>query len=159
MNSEAKQVSLLHEYLREGKLMQIATTDGADSVWLAHCWYAVDDQLRLIFLSREDRVHSQHILRGSGVAGGIIAIDLEGLGQKIRGVTFAGKAELASDDVLDEAYETYSARWPQVQQMVTPNEIRARRTPNRIWRVRPTTYVLFDEVNFPDEPRQEIATW
>jgi uncharacterized protein YhbP (UPF0306 family) len=153
------EAGLLREYVVGGKLMQVSTVASDGAPWLAHCWYAPDKALRLVFLSRGDRRHSQNILQDARVAGGIVTIPLEGLGQKIRGVTFEGIAECVSDADLDGAYATYQSRWPQVHNMVTPEDIRADVTPNRFWRIVVQTYVLFDEVTFGAAPRREIGQW
>jgi uncharacterized protein YhbP (UPF0306 family) len=156
---EDEAAQLLAGYVRKGKLMQVATSTTDGLPWLAHCWYASDASLRLIFLSRADRRHSQHIEENAHVAGGIIAIPLEGLGQKIRGVTFEGTAAMVGDDALDDAYATYCRRWPQVENMISVGDLRTGSTGNRLWCISPTNYVLFDEVNFPTDPRRELTSW
>jgi uncharacterized protein YhbP (UPF0306 family) len=150
---------LLHEYVRKGKLMQLATTSPLGAPWLAHCWYAADERLNLLFMSRARRRHSLEITANPRVAGGIIATDLDGLGQKVRGVIFEGTAEEVGDGELEQAFRTYRDRWPQVEGMASVEMLRAQGEENRLWQVMPTSFVLFDEVNFPTEPRREIGNW
>jgi uncharacterized protein YhbP (UPF0306 family) len=157
--NEPHERALLRSYVSDGKLMQLATISASGAPWLAHCWYATDSDLNLIFMSKADRRHSTNIRDDERVAGGIIAMTLDGLGQKVRGVSFEGTAEQVDEGRLSPAYETYSARWPQVGAMVSVDEISRQATDNRLWRVVPSMYVLFDEVNFPDSPRRELLRW
>lgn len=150
---------LLREYVKQGMLMQICTVSRDGAPWLAHCWYAADRDLNLIFMSKNGRRHSKEILENGRVAGGIIAIQLEGLGQKVRGVTYEGVAKAVESNDLDTAYSTYSGRWPQVEDMVSIEKIRAGESDNRLWRIEPSVFVLFDEINFPEDPRRELRGW
>jgi uncharacterized protein YhbP (UPF0306 family) len=160
MNGAAKrEAELLREYVQAGRLMQLATVSTEGLPWLAHCWYAADSDLKLIFLSRQDRRHSYDIINNGKVAGGIIGIQLEGLGQKVRGVIFEGMAAMVPKDELGSAYAVYSRRWPKVKEMVTLDAIANDQTSNRLWCVRPAGFVLFDEVSFPEEPRRELSEW
>ena len=76
----------LKEYVESGKLMQLATLRSDGSPELCNVWYDPHfgpDLLR--FISRHDRNHSVNICTDGRVAGSIIAIQLEALGQKVRG--------------------------------------------------------------------------
>lgn len=151
--------ALLHEYVRSGSVVQIATCSVTGEPWMAHCWYASDERLNLIFMSRASRKHSEHIMKNPRVSAGILAVPLEGLGQKVRGVILEGNAELVSERDVEAAYKIYKARWPQVAGMVTPEALRDPAGENRLWKVLPRTYVLFDEQNFPSNPRRELRSW
>lgn len=77
--------SLLEEYVRNSTLMQLATLrpDGAPAV--CNVWYDphfTPDILR--FISRHDRRHSDDVRHDKRVAGSIVAVPLEGLGQVAR---------------------------------------------------------------------------
>jgi len=153
------EAALLREYVQGGQLMQIATLASDGGPRVSHCWYAADRELNLVFLSRVGRHHSREILTDKRVAGGIIATPLEGLGQKVRGATFQGTAHQIVPNDLTDAYETYCLRWPQAREMVSLEALTTEATENRLWTVIPTTYVLFDEISFPDEPRRELVAW
>jgi uncharacterized protein YhbP (UPF0306 family) len=150
---------LLRQYVEQGKLMQVATTSDHGSPWLAHCWYAADSNLSLVFMSRTARRHSLEIRNDPRVAGGIVSMDLQGLGQKVRGVIFEGAAEELVDGRADEAYDTYRSRWPQVETLAPLEALRGTDAANRLWRITPSSFILFDEVNFPSEPRRTITEW
>ncbi|MDX6269288.1 MAG: hypothetical protein QOD28_511 [Acidobacteriota bacterium] len=147
---------LVLEYLRSGKVLHLASLSN-DTMWMCHVWYAVGGgPEEIIFTSNKSRRHSRDIRNNSVVAGGVVAIDLEELGQKVRGLSFEGRAEETTGDAMERAYNLYAKRWPQVKKMFTAKQIRSDATDMRMYRVQLTRVVLFDEVNFPDNPRQEL---
>lgn len=149
---------LLEEYVHCGKLMQLATltADGWPSV--SNVWYdAHFDPDILRFISRDDRLHSASIRNDGRVAGSVIAMPLEGLGQKVRGVTFTGVArELGTHGIGPEA-ETFVKRWPASRPALDPYLLARGDTHTRMYEVAVIEWVLFDEVNFPEQPRQVVA--
>jgi uncharacterized protein YhbP (UPF0306 family) len=150
---------LLREYISAGKLMQVASQDPDNKPWLFHVWYAQNSQLELIFASNVARLHSNYIKNSPSVAGGIIAIDLEGLGQKVRGVTFVGDAHECAGQELEEAHETYAARWPNAQELFPLAKIKSGGSPMRMYKITPTQFILFDEDNYRDQPKRVITKW
>ena len=149
--------NLIRGYAAGGLLMQV-TTCNSGQPWIAHVWFAFDEQLNFYFISNRARRHSKEIRVSPKVACGIVHPHLEGLGQKVRGLTFEGVAQeigLAGAD-LDDAYSCYSSRWPNASSYVKKDDIARDLTQVRFYRIRPTLFVLFDEVNFPDNPRQEL---
>jgi uncharacterized protein YhbP (UPF0306 family) len=151
---------LLREYVINGKLMQVATVDSDNKPWLVHVWYAPSSQLELIFTSNVVRLHSDHIRTNSAVAGGIIAIDLKGLGQKgLRGITFTGNAHECAGSELEEAYETYATRWSKARESFPLTDIKSGESPMRMYKITPTQFVLFDEENYPKQPKRVIHEW
>ena len=74
---------LVREYLKEAKLMQIATVKNGKP-WVASVWYANDDDLKLYFISRKSRRHSLELKKNQNVAGAIIKPHTIGSGEKYR---------------------------------------------------------------------------
>lgn len=149
---------LLREYIRMGKLMQVATVQESQP-WVANVWYAFDDRLNLYFISQKTRRHSEEIHQNERVAGSIMAVPLEGLGQKGRGVTFEGAAKELTGVEQRAGFEQYAARWSNVSDYTTLTAIENGESATRIYCITPKLYVLFDEVNFPDISRQEVRSW
>lgn len=146
---------LLEGYVKNGKLMQLATlrTDGAPEI--CNVWYDphfIPDVLR--FISRHDRNHSVNIRTGAPVAGSIVAIPLEGLGQTVRGVTFTGAGRELPTIGIDDAIESFVTRWPASSASLDPAKLADGSTPTRLYEVTVAEWVLFDEANFPADPRQ-----
>jgi uncharacterized protein YhbP (UPF0306 family) len=155
----ADAATLLRGHLAKGKLMQLATVTSIGDPWLCHVWYAADENLDLIFTSRATRRHSGEIRKDGRVAGGIVPILADGLGNKVQGIVFEGRAvELDGNDIRI-AYQVYATRWPQFREMVSIDSLLSRSTESRLYRVKPGRYVVFDEISFPDDPRQELVTW
>jgi uncharacterized protein YhbP (UPF0306 family) len=148
---------ILEKYIASGKLMQLATLSEDGAPIVCNVWYDAHfapDRLR--FISRHDRHHSANIRNNERVAGSIIAIPLEALGQRVTGVTFTGTArELGTTGVESEA-DAFVKRWPAAAEAIEPGRLARGETATRIYEVTVDEWVLFDENNFPDQPRQII---
>jgi uncharacterized protein YhbP (UPF0306 family) len=149
--------ALLEAYIEKAKLMQLSTMnrDGTPSmcqVWYS-CQFAPD---ALFFISRKDRVHSANIRERPHVAGAVVDIPLTGLGQKVRGVTFQGLAsELGTD--CEPELGNFISRWPKASEALTVSKLVSGETRTRLYSVRVTQWILFDERNFPESPRRVVS--
>lgn len=149
---------LLEEYVAHGKLMQVATLDAQSVPALCHVWYRPAFQPdRLYFISRWDRDHSVNIRRDGRVAGGIVAIPLDGLGQKVRGVTFKGTAVERPREGIDEELDAFLARWPAARGILTAQTLARGERPSRLYRITVSEWTLFDEVHYQDQPRRVLS--
>ncbi|MGH3548539.1 MAG: pyridoxamine 5'-phosphate oxidase family protein [Pseudonocardiaceae bacterium] len=149
--------TLLEQYVRAGKLMQLASLTRDGSPVLCNVWYDAHfapDVLR--FISRHDRQHSQNIRLDGRVAGSVIAIPLDGLGQTARGVTFTGVAHELPTCGVEKEVTAFLARWPQAEKALNPEKLTKEETSNRLYEFAVTEWVLFDESNFPEQPRRVI---
>lgn len=149
--------ALLEQYVQAGKLMQLASLNSDGSPVVCNVWYDTHfapDVLR--FISRYDRQHSQNIRINSRVAGGIIAIPLRELGQTARGVTFTGSARELPTCGIDGEIAAFLARWPRAEAALNPGKLASDEIATRLYEVTITEWVLFDEENFPEQPRQVI---
>lgn len=147
---------LIEEYLKEAKLMQVATAAG-NKPWVCSVWYVHDENFNLYFISRKDRRHSKEIKNNSEVAGTIVIPHEEGIGQKVRGIQFEGKAEIIGIGGLFKAYNLLKEKYPNVVKSIpTLDLIKKGSVLVRLYKIIPKTIVLFDEINFPDNPRQEF---
>ncbi|MGH3831834.1 MAG: pyridoxamine 5'-phosphate oxidase family protein [Pseudonocardiaceae bacterium] len=150
--------ALLEQYVRAGKLMQLASLNSDGSPVVCNVWYDAHftpDVLR--FISRHSRQHSQNIRRDVRVAGGIIAVSLEGLGQAVRGVTFTGVARELPTCGTDREVAAFVARWPRAEAALRPEKLAHDETANRLYEVTVAGWVLFDEANFPEQPRRVVG--
>lgn len=139
---------VLVDYVRCGKLMQLATLDKAGNPWMCNVWYAssfLPDSL--YFVSRPTREHSGHIHANPHVAGSIVTIALDGFGQTVQGVTFTAHAtDLTGDDT---ATTIFTRRWPAAAAGIADM---------KLFELQITEWILFDELNYPDEPRRPIPS-
>jgi Pyridoxamine 5'-phosphate oxidase len=147
---------LLNE-VSAGKLMQVATLGADGSPALCHIWYrptfAPD---RLYFVSRLDRQHSVNIRADGRVAGGIVATVPGGLGDKVRGVTFQGTAVEIPARGFEDLVKAFLDRWPNASAIISVDRLERGETQARLYEITVTNWVLFDERDFPDQPRRSL---
>jgi uncharacterized protein YhbP (UPF0306 family) len=145
--------TVLEEYVKTGKLMQVASVSAIGYPAVCHVWYRAQFRPdKLYFISRHDREHSANIRQNRQVAGGIVAIPLSGLGQTVRGVTFKGQARELGVDAGREL-EAFLERWPNAQSIISIKRIAENDTPSRLYEISIDEWVLFDEETFPESPR------
>lgn len=142
--------NLIEEYLKEANMLQVVTAKD-NQPWAATVYFAYDANLNLYWLSKPDRRHSQEIRSNPKVGGVVVLAHVHG--DKVRGLQLEGKAEEMGEVGIDEALKVYSDRfWLPEEKM---KAILADKDGHRVYKIQPTLFVLFDEKNFPDNPRQE----
>jgi uncharacterized protein YhbP (UPF0306 family) len=155
MTGTARQI--LEEYVTSGTLMQVASLSDDGHPSMCNVWYHVAFRPdRLYFISRHDRVHSGNIKNDERVAGSIVAIPLTGLGQTVRGVTFIGNAYELNAEARSEL-DSFLKRWPNAQKAISSDRVARDETFSRLYEIRVSAWVLFDEENFPEAPRQSVS--
>lgn len=143
---------LLQKYLKQAKMMHLATVaDGKP--WVCNVWFAVDEDFNIYWFSSVTRRHSQEVVRDNHVAGSMcLANDPTKNGDW--GVQFEGTAEVLTEEAdIQKAKSVYVERIfteERVQELINHAE-----RPHKFYRIKPTLFVVFDGVNFPDNPRQE----
>ncbi len=148
---------LLRDYVRAGKAMQLATIDEHGHPYVNNLWFASSFAPdRLYFISRPTRLHSDNIRRRPRVAGAVLAIALDGLGQPVRGVTFTGTAAELATTGVDGPVGVYLSRWPAAGAAIDPQRLAAGQTHHRIYEIVVDGWVLYDEENFRADPRQPV---
>ncbi|MHB1830238.1 MAG: pyridoxamine 5'-phosphate oxidase family protein [Candidatus Micrarchaeaceae archaeon] len=140
------------KYLQEARLMQLATSaDGQP--WVCSVWFAADKDLNLYYMSWAGRRHSKEAIKNKMVAGAIaMPQDPE---DPPRGIQFQGTEEvLDREEDIQTAMSVYSGRvFPKDKIMELMG---SKAHPHKFYMIKPALYVLFDAVNFPDAPRQEL---
>ena len=144
---------LIREYITNAqtRMMQLATTSNGQP-WICTVYYAVDDNLDIYWISMPSRRHSQEIAKNSKVAVAF-AYNQQPPLPYVRGVQVEGEATLLSGDEAKHGADLYAkqlnsdAKW--IAAVLDGSD------PHRIYRMKPTSFVLFDSQNFPDNSRQE----
>jgi uncharacterized protein YhbP (UPF0306 family) len=148
---------MLADYVRAGKVMQLSTLDGDGAPYVSNLWFAsAFDPDRLYFISRPNRAHCANIRLRDRVAGAILAIELHDLGQAVRGVTFTGTAEELPTLGIDDQIGVYVRRWPSAARAIDPHRLASGEAHHRLYEIRVTGWVLYDEENFRTDPRQPV---
>jgi uncharacterized protein YhbP (UPF0306 family) len=141
--------------------LQVATVSGNGKPWVFTCWYAANERFQIVFMSKVHRRHSQDILATERVAATAVCTKST-LGEPVQSVTVEGRCHRVEIGDLPDAYERFSARFPQVRQLVSLEKLRDPTEPDFLWLIEPETVVLFDEVNFTPptlDPRRVIDEW
>lgn len=143
--------TLIVEYLTKANLMQLATVRD-NKPWVCSVYFAFDDKLNLFWTSKPFRRHSQELRDNNHVAGAIVLPHQ--VGDKVRGIQFEGVAkELKDPKVIVSAMALYAKRLNASEEWV--KSVISGIDEEICYMVSPSKFVLFDQVNFSDNPRQE----
>ena len=146
---------LYRNYLKDVKLMQLATCEN-NQPWLCNVWFVNDDNNNIYWISRETREHSKQIKNNSNVACTFHKWFEEGLGQKGQALVISGQAEKLAGNVCEGPYDLYSKSYPKVLEFQTKKAFLNDEGHHFFYKVTPKRIVWFDEINFPEDPRQEV---
>lgn len=139
---------LIEQYYNECKVMQLATvSDGLP--WLCTVYYTTDDQLNLYWTSAKNRRHSKEIIANPDTAVAIVK-DIE----RKQALQITGKAYMVEMDDVERVNKLYGDKFGDKPERLA--EVKANDPDGRAyWVFKPTHISMWDEVNFPDSPKQE----
>ena len=146
---------VIGEYLKEAKLMCLATAKDYKP-WACTVWYVHDEDWNLYFISQKARRHSIELKENQNVAGTIVLPHVKGSGEKVRGLQFEGTARACKLTELMKAHKLYISKY-ELAEDIPKLELLKLSLSYTYYKITPSVIVLFDEINFPDEPRQELA--
>lgn len=141
---------LITEYLEQAYFMQVATVKD-NQPWACTVHLASDDQLNLYWVSMQNTRHSQELRAHSKVAGTVVLPQAHDA--PVRGLQFEGIAEELDGEAARAALAIYDKRYKIGAEWIV--NMLAGKGEHRCYRIKPSMFVLFDQVNFPDDPRQE----
>lgn len=141
--------TLIRQYLAKVQVMQLATVKDGQP-WCCNVHYAFDDELNLYWVSTPARRHSQEIASNAKVAAAImLKPDNPVIGVQIEGVAI----QLADRAELEKAVRVYDDRYHHDPEFF--DDYVAGKREHKVYRLTPRSIVLFSEVDFPGDPRQE----
>lgn len=133
-------------------MMQVATVSD-DQPWICTVYYVFDDELSLYWASIPERRHSQEIAVHPKVAAAIAVKFVNG--EKVIGVQVEGGVEMVKTPAqIKPIAVNYAAKFGRDKQWI--EDFSNQKTQHRLYKLKPRLYVLFDEENFPNHPRQEF---
>ncbi|OGH21287.1 MAG: hypothetical protein A2958_00605 [Candidatus Levybacteria bacterium RIFCSPLOWO2_01_FULL_38_13] len=143
---------LIKDYLEEAKLMQLSTCVD-NQPWVCHVWFAADENLNIYWFSSTTRRHSREVMKNPKVSAAIV---LPHTPEDIpRGLQLEGDAQLLTDEKdIQKARSVYEGRI--FSKKVVNDLIKSKDSPHKFYKIKPRAFVLFDLVNFPENPRQEL---
>lgn len=144
---------LIVEYLEDQKLMQLATISESGP-WICTVWQAYDEDLNIYFFSGLNRKHSKEIEKDNRVAGALSKSHTPN--DKPRAIQFSGTAQALTDEEdIKKARSVYEGRIFDAETidsfMSNTNQ------PHVFYKISPSKFVLFDVINYPNSPRQELV--
>ena len=141
--SDIKQIAEHH--LSKARVMQLATSAGGQP-WVCSVYFVVDEQLNIYWLSWPERRHSQELAKNPKAAVTIaIKTDLPVVGLGAEGVVNEVKNAKIVKKMADKYIEKYDFAQTFYERFI------AGKNEHKMYVLKPKKYVLFDEVNFPDQ--------
>lgn len=151
---DLKLKKLIGDYLEEARMMQVATSRNTQP-WICTVYFAYDESWNLYWLSLPSSRHSQEIKENDKVAGTIVLPHTPG--DKVRGLQFQGTAEeIVKAESVRRLFPYYGKR---LNYMEAAEEIISGKNEHHLYQIKPSLFVLFDEVNFPANSRQELKVF
>lgn len=144
-------------YFKDVRLMQLATSRD-NQPWLCNVWYVHDTETdNIYFTSRKTRRHSEDIAINERVACTFHKHYEDGLGQRGQSLVIAGKARLLTDELaIGKAFDLYEASHPKLSAMQARDVYCDGSGVHFFYEISPIEIVVFDDVNYPNNPRQEF---
>lgn len=140
--------TLLKQYFEENKLMQLATVSDGQP-WLCNVYFVNDEDNNIYWTSARSRRHSKELNSNPIVAATIVHDN-----DKKQAVQITGRAmEVALEDA-ERVDHLYSNKFGEKDRLI---EVKANLPDGRAYyMLKPETIFFWDEVNFPDSPKQQI---
>lgn len=139
---------LIKEYLDSKKDMQLATVSNGKP-WICTVYFVYDEEFNLFWTSGRSRQHSIEIMSDYSAAITIVK-DTE----KKQALQISGKAYEVADDDLERVHKLYQERYGKKDYDL--EEMKKHDSEGRAyWVFKPDAISLWDEVNYPDSPKQK----
>lgn len=147
-----KPQDLLADYLNSQRIIQLASCRD-DKPYVISLHFCVAEDGSLYWLSTRERRHSQELEANPNACAVIKVHEDTPQEQWIIGLSIEGTVEYVGEDPGEEVTQAYKSRLDVSEQ--TMNDIRSGTNPHKFYKLTPTTYTVFDNKNFPDQPKQE----
>lgn len=143
-------VELVKDYLKDARLMQLATISNGKP-WLCTVYFVFDDDLNFYWLSLPTRRHSKEIEDDPSSA---ITVAVK-QPQPVIGIQSQGRAVAVNDaEIIASIMPSYVDKYGNGKDFL--ENFLAGKSQHVLYKFTPTELVLFDEVNFAENPRQAI---
>ena len=141
---------ILQEFFQNNTLMQLAT-QGDGRLWVCNVYFATDDQFNIYWTSARNRRHSKEIEANPYCAATIVNDP-----KKKQAVQVSGKAYRVSLADSPDAHQIYGKKLGQKNSRL--KDVQGNTPESRAyWVLKPDFIELWDEVNFPEAPKQRVA--
>lgn len=139
---------LIKKYLKDGRVMQLATVRG-DQPWVCSVHYVSDAELNIYWLSWPSRRHSKDIsLQNKAAITVVVKGDQPVIGLQAEGIASA----VTEPEQIARLMKLYVKRYNTGQDFY--NNFVSGKNKHVMYRLKPTRFSLFDELNFPKDSGQ-----
>lgn len=132
--------------------MQLATAAN-NRPYLCTLHYYSDNNLNFYWCSLLTRRHSKEIEQNKQVSSYVLVHENTPNEDYVIGITILGTAELIGADIDPKIVSSYNEKLDKDPDFV--KDVISGKSPHKFYRLKPQQIVLFDNKNFPDNPRQE----
>lgn len=140
--------TLISQYFVDCKTMQLATISAA-MPWICTVYFVTDESFNIYWTSAKSRRHSREIVMNPITAVAIVR-DVE----RKQGMQITGESFMVGMDDIERVDKLYSNKYGKKPERL--EEVRANTPDGRAyWMFKPDLISLWDEVNFPIQPKQE----
>jgi uncharacterized protein YhbP (UPF0306 family) len=137
---------MVREFLQADQVMQLATSREGQP-WICTVHFVADDAGHLYWTSTRDRRHSQELAANPRAAVAVVHNEV-----KPQAVQMAGQVEEVAQEDLAKVHGRYCEKFGPKDKFLAEIESGER----AYYVFAPAETVLFDVVNFPADPRQEL---
>lgn len=142
--------ALITKHLPSQHMMQLATFSGKQP-WCCSVYFITDELLNFYWASLPTRRHSLEIEKNNKVA---VAIAINyAIGEKVIGIQVEGSAKvLTKQSEIKSVATAYAKRFNRTDSWIS--DMTNNKTSHKLYKLTPSQFVVFDELNFPDDPRR-----
>lgn len=141
---------LIKKYLSTSFILQIATI-GESGPWVCSVYFVFDNELNIYWLSEPQVRHSKNIEQNQRTSITMaIKTDLP-----VIGLSAEGEAEIVKDlQTAENVMQKYIAKYDEGKQFL--DRFKKGINKHQLYKFTPDRYVLFDEVNYPNDGSKDF---
>lgn len=143
---------LVKKYLPTVNIMQLATSKN-DQPWVCTLHYYHDDELNFYWISTPERRHSQDIKTNPKVSITVLVHENTPDEPYVIGISLEGIAEHIGTDMEDGVVEAFQNKHDKDSEFM--RDVKNGTNPHQFYKFTPKNIVMFNNKDFPDNPRQE----
>lgn len=145
---------LIKDYLKTARVLQLATSVN-NQPWVCTVHFYSDDDFNFYWVSSPTRRHSLEIEQNPKVAVTIKIHEDNPSEKYVIGISAEGITELIPDNEIEEIGDQYLSKFGEKHETV--KDILEGKNPHKFYRFVPSKIALFDVLNFPNDPKQELV--
>jgi len=147
----------LLDFLKQQKLVAIATVDEAGLPWIANVYYSVNDKGQLFFVTAPETRHGQHLLKNSKVAFTISWYNISNLGDR-KAVQGTGTCARLNNPVeITKFLLNHYIYFPSWKEVINEQTMREKIIDSRPYIITPDYMKFWNDELFGEEGTKEFT--